>query len=665
MGLRGKGLRILCGAYARSRCLLFLALAQGLQTLAAAAEVLSAASAGCDFAYPGLREFLQLTKTYYSKGIFTLADKERVQRILGVAEAIQAICPAAYLQALLIKLEENLVYDSRSYRNILDVYIRELHAGIASEQILPADLHQWPLQVGFERVTSLAASLQFKKTLRSAMVLNFCQVQDRFGEVHALDWILNAPFGWLEEGDDEQRFNSKRRAGLLQDTDLFMYLVNSSHCRPPASDLVEALQRSMRSVQLIPYTGGPSREEQSAYFKYIVDHYDSLPDFTIFVHPDSPEHQGQRFEAMSRALTLIKTGSELAEKSLGYYPIALQMVVDPKRTWGEEYREHWRDVWERLFDGDWPFRFEPPQCHWTEHLEKYIAGTPVSGDVATLPRSRAKMECQGLGSLCAGVTCEVVPMVNDDSDEEQRQQDPLLLEPIEASWVELPCTTRAGDPAGLWESPSNEKSLVKTCNVSSRDGESSIAEQQALLSASQTGRRRPSVYGEKMTGVYLPDFAAGDSTVYADLATARSACDRLGDRCGGLTCEFPARVCTCRAGREGLPSPAGEVSYLKVSGRILPGADTARGASSKFQSYMGSHAIVHKDRIRLRSREEYANLAADLQFCSDATGQMEALWHAFFGEPLSQWPRELDPRLPLFLKWGVQTLYHYGDEGVI
>lgn len=152
------------------------------------------------------------------------------------------------------------------------------------------------------------------------------------------------------------------------------------------------------------YQGGPDREEQSAYFKFLADHYDDLPDFTIFVHPDAPEHQGEQFGLLTSALQLIHTESELAHESLQYFPLSSQMVVQPRRTWGETYFQEWVDFWDGLFDTPWPtYRFEPPRCLWTEHKGKFIAKL-LRGTLEHLSSERAKELCLERED-CVGIIC--------------------------------------------------------------------------------------------------------------------------------------------------------------------------------------------------------------------------------------------------------------------
>lgn len=75
--------------------------------------------------------------------------------------------------------------------------------------------------------------------------------------------------------------------------------------------------------------------------------------------------------------------------------------------------------------------------------------------------------------------------------------------------------------------------------------------------------------------------------------------------------------------------------------------------------------MVHRDRILAWRREHLSALAADLESCSKNTGNYEMVWHAMFGEPLSQPARDKDPRLLMRLRWSVDTKYSPGDEYVV
>lgn len=606
-------------------------------------------SSGCDLTDPALAGVAPLRERalrWYETGAFELGDANLVSSVLQARDELLHVCPVAVLQAILLKLEENIVYEPLAYQEMMGAYAAYLQGSVEAGSVAAADLRQWPLTQGLDRVLKLSKELAVVRPLTSAMVMNYCQPADRFGTIHDLDWLLVPPFG--EPGVPD--------AGLLSDTELFIYLVDAPWCRALDPVLVAQLERVARRVHLVPYTGGPGREEQTAYFKFLADHYDSLPDFTIFVHPDAPEHQGEEFPALKRALRLIRTGSELAYETIGYYPLAEQMVVDPKRAWGSSFKATWRRFWRRVFGHSWTdLDFVPPRCFWNQSGGSYISGA-VDGHEDPLTLPAAKALCASLPS-CAGVTC-YTPSVDVEDLE-------LYISTVRAGSPS--CTVRRGEPPEPLASPSElETSFRKRCA-----GEGGSAHLDADANASgPADDDRPAVFSRHV-GAYLADYAAGDDSARAP-RLARARCSQLGPLCGGITCDLEEARCTVRAGSELIASPYPEVSYFKELGGadgeadgVAPVVDAYREASDVFQFYTGSQSVVRRDRLRAWPREQLAAFGSEGEFCTEMSGYYEAAWHRMFGEPLSQWPRELDPRLPLHLKWGVRTKYSYGDEGVI
>lgn len=627
------------------------ALAAALAPLATAQSV-----SGCDLSVPEYAMFLQRVRAFYGAGIFEGGDVERVNSFLQNREALLLLCPVAVLQALLVKLEENLVYEPRAYQELMAEYARYMHAAILQGSLHRADLEEWPLAEGIERTVAVSKALAVGRNLSSAMVLNFCQPEDRFGTVHGLSWLLEPPFG-------EHRPDDVGDTGLLLDTDLYIYLVDAPHCKDLNPELVAQLEKVTRRVHQVPYTGGPSREEQTAYFKFIVDHYDNLPDFTIFVHPDAPEHQGVEFPALRRALKAVRTQSAFAQGAIGYYALAQQMVVDPKRTWGERFAPSWRLFWQRLYGRQWrELGFRPPRCRWDAAPGKYISGL-AEGTEGRTSRANAKAACARLGDACAGITCGT-PLSPEEGGEEvdDNSDDPEKT----AEWLYSgrgSCTARLGEPPGLLPSPTEEMSYAKFCAPETEDFSLQGTAHEDALTPESEGTMQAATY-LKHSDAYLPGYAAEDEEV-RDTRASRDRCDELGDACSGFTCDAGGSPCTVRAGASLVKSPAGEVSYRKKAAEPRPGLTTRDGATTLFQFYTGSQSVVRKDRILAWSRDEYATFMADGPFCSEFTGYFEAVWHAMFGEPMSQWPREHDPSLPLYLKWSVLSLYSYGDEGVV
>jgi len=618
--------------------------------------------AKCDLSEPEYGGFLARVRTFYRDGLFELADVERVSSFLTARDMLVSVCPAAVLQALLLKLEENMVYEPRAYEELMAEYARYFHAAILEGGITRGDLEAWPLGVGVERVLAMSRALSERQELTSALVMNFCSPRDRFGELQALNWLLEPPFG-----DPAASSSIGEDVGLLDQTDLFIYLVDAPWCTRPSELIVEQLRRAVRRVFLVPYTGGPEREEQTAYFKFITDHYDNLPDFTIFVHPDAPEHQGADFPALRRALKLIRTQSAFAQSAMGYYPLAHQILIDPKRAWGTNYAPAWRHFWARLFDKPWrDYAFRPPACRWDVHKHTFIHGLAEGAERQS--RGEAKATCLKLDN-CAGVTCGTSADPTDDSKSKFWSN----------SLGRATCTARSGAPSGLFESPEQETSYVQHCvdngGTPHDNGRMDIGDDAEDIARKETQKvHTVGVRYSVHSGQFLADYAADDST-YRDISASKARCDEIGDSCAGITCDGGSggAACSVRVGSQGLlPSPTGEVSHLKEtvlgSGALTfppPAVPPSVGASNLFQMYTGSQSVVHKDRIRVVSRETYAALGADGPFCSKYSGLFEAVWHVMFGEPLSQWPREQDPALPVYLKWGVPTIYSFGDESVI
>jgi len=625
--------------------------------LAVAVAPLAAAqgSLGCDLSNPDYGGFLMRVQAFYESGIFEVGDVDRVNGFLQNRQALLPTCPAAVLQALLLKLEENLVYEPRAYQELMAEYVRYMHTALLQGSLTRGDLQEWPLSVGVDRTAAVSKALAEGRNLSSAMVLNFCQPADRFGTVHGLSWLLDPPFG--EDKPDEPG-----DTGLLLDTDLYIYLVDAPWCKDLDPELVAQLETATRKVHLVKYTGGPQREEQTAYFKFLVDHYDNLPDFTIFVHPDAPEHQGVDFPALRRALKAIRTQSVFAHDAIGYYPLARQMVVDPKRAWGAPFAQSWRTFWRRLYGRSWrELGFRPPRCRWEPQPGMFISGL-VEGMEGRTSRANAKAACERLGDDCAGVTCHT-PLSMDEGGAQVDESDD---EETRAEWLYSgrgSCTARSGKPSGLWESPTEETSYAKICAPEAAEGERQGTAHEDALAPETEGTGYSATYS-RHEDRYLGGYAAGDAEE-RNATDARERCDELGDVCSGFTCEAGGSPCTVRAGTLLVLSPAGEVSFRRKAPQPGPGLTSRPGATRMFQFYTGSQSIVRKDRILTWPREEFATFMEDGPFCSEFTGYLEAVWHAMFGEPMSQWPREHDPSLPLYLKWSVLSIYSYGDEGVV
>eukprot|EP00435_Cladocopium_sp_Y103_P007265 s2175_g2.t1 len=539
---------------------------------------------GCDA--PDFTVMLVRSRAYYRSGFFELSDSERVSRILESRELIKEICPVALLQAILLKLEENLVYQTDAFQSLMAQYTLYLHEAIRNEKITAEDMKTWPLDEGVQRALKVSEALAQKIDLSSAMVMNYCQTIDRFGTSHELDWILEAPFG--------ESLDSRGDTGLLTDTDFYIYQVDWPWCAPLKDEVLAKVRRSVRKLHVISYSAGPRREEQTAYFKYIADHWENLPDFTIFVHPDADEHQGSQFLALRRALKLLKTQSKFAQEALAYYPLAQQMVIEPMRIWGKDFAPIWQRFWHRVFGHPWKdMGLGPPRCKWQKHVGYYLLGHADTGRGRRTSLPAAKATCMQLDEDCLGVTC-LSPL-------EPAELDELSLPGLRDRFGRHSCTARRG-AEGLQESPEGEVSYIKSCRSSVSVADESVA---------------PGSTYRAVNNSFLFGYAAGDEVVRGELE-ARRRCDELGEACAGFTCEgfIPlttsttkqgyadaqkAQSCTVRARSELIESPSGEATFVKIPPsadlqKTISRATSKTNASRVFQFYTGSQSIVRKDR---------------------------------------------------------------------
>ena len=220
---------------------------RALLLLLGAADSLGELWPGCDGAEYSM--MLLKAETYYRSGFFDYTASERISSILSQREELKGTCPAAVLQAILFKLEENLIYQADAFQSLMSHYALYLHEAIRQEKVSADEMNLWPLDQGIERANNISNALAQKRPLSSAMVMNYCQVEDRFGTAHELEWLLKPPFGDVS-GDD---------SGLLKDTDLYIYQVDWPWCKPLRDEVVVEVKKAVRSLQIVNYSGGPRR----------------------------------------------------------------------------------------------------------------------------------------------------------------------------------------------------------------------------------------------------------------------------------------------------------------------------------------------------------------------------------------------------------------------
>jgi len=154
--------------------------------------------------------------------------------------------------------------------------------------------------------------------------------------------------------------------------------------------------------------------------------------------------------------------------------------------------------------------YQKPSDGYTR-LTGYYLGGYAAGDSTQRGVEASKRRCNDLGSRCGGITCDRAG---------------------------ASCTCRASTTAQ--QSPTGELTYQKL----------------------------PSEDYQKYTGYYLAGYAGGDSRSRG-VEASKAKCKEMGSRCGGVTCNKAGSSCTLRGATTPKPSPSGEVTYKKLTGRRL------------------------------------------------------------------------------------------------
>ena len=144
---------------------------------------------------------------------------------------------------------------------------------------------------------------------------------------------------------DMQWVNDRKTFPFAEQIDFHAFIVDDPKCDVKFEDF--ARFKRFRSIRISDYDSNSQLEEFSAYFTYILDNYDMLPDFVVFIHPDAQEHQGSNFFGINSVMGLISNHSKLAQEVLGYYPLSMQYVVNVRRVLIKS--QGWETIWRRVF----------------------------------------------------------------------------------------------------------------------------------------------------------------------------------------------------------------------------------------------------------------------------------------------------------------------------
>ena len=245
-------------------------------------------------------------------------------------------CPEALLASRIVTAQSvGIVNPDELEKHIQEIYqMRDYlyHSGRVDEH----DFTVWGIANGISMAHELYDHvMEYVKPFTATMVMKFCSWIDGRGQVQDMSWA-----------QDPGRFR------YAEDINLHAYVIkDAAKCDVKFEDF--ARFDRFRSVTVSQFEHGQhsvsgAYEECSAFFHFIVENYDQLPDFVIFSHADAPEHQGTHLFALNLAMAVISKGRRLADV-LGYYPLSTFFVVDAQRA----HVDIFHDLWYKLFGTDY------------------------------------------------------------------------------------------------------------------------------------------------------------------------------------------------------------------------------------------------------------------------------------------------------------------------
>jgi len=221
---------------------------------------------------------------WYNQKATRLAMFHELTTVLSHFDTVFDSCPSAALTALLLKLESIYFDDDQRFYDLLDVYLKHEHRAVSEGKLLQSH-HQngWPLLGGVNRVLELRALGRRPKPVgrsRATVDLVVCFCAER------LVWLRGFhKLPWREED---------RSWAMRKYVSLKIY-----HKCPASTDQERDVERRrllkdwseyFESVVVRYVDDAVRADDCSAYLQYIVDYYGDLPEFTIFLHADAPEH---------------------------------------------------------------------------------------------------------------------------------------------------------------------------------------------------------------------------------------------------------------------------------------------------------------------------------------------------------------------------------------
>lgn len=237
---------------------------------------------GCEWNF--FQGFKLHAASWYSQKKAPLSLYHEFNSIARQFDDVYESCPPAALTAFLLKMESVYYDEDIKFYDLLDIYINREHRAVSEGTLLQSHHRNgWPLLPGLSRLLQLRAHgrrAEEKPSERPTVDVVICYCAERLVWLRAFHKIP-----WREE----DRSTAMRRHVALR---IYHKCGGATLAERDAERkrLLQDWGGYFRSVDTRFVDDVVRADDCSAYLAYIADNYDDLPDYTVFLHADAPEH---------------------------------------------------------------------------------------------------------------------------------------------------------------------------------------------------------------------------------------------------------------------------------------------------------------------------------------------------------------------------------------
>ncbi|CAE7277260.1 unnamed protein product [Symbiodinium sp. CCMP2592] len=231
------------------------------------------------------QEFKERAGAWYRAYVPNLVLFQEFGYISRRFDSMYRSCAPAALTALLLKLESIYFEEESIWTPLYAHYAEQHHQAVANGDLLQSHhINGWPLVEALKRVNALRASreprLEAPVTPVLDIVLCYC------GRGERIDWLRG--FHKLPWRNENRSASTTARVALR-----FYHkcgAMGDEQRQEETSKLKDEWSDYFHTVEVRYVDDQVRADDCSAYLAYVVDRYDDLPEFAVFLHADAPEH---------------------------------------------------------------------------------------------------------------------------------------------------------------------------------------------------------------------------------------------------------------------------------------------------------------------------------------------------------------------------------------